>query len=365
MPDATVTVSAGEGREYQVLIGADALGAAGEFIRRRMPSRVAIVADENAADLHLRSLSEAIGDAPLPEVVFVPPGESSKSIDSYELLLSALLDAGLRRDSLVVAFGGGVVGDLAGFAAATYMRGIDFCQIPTTLLAQVDAAVGGKTGINHSAGKNLIGAVWQPRAVFCDPRLLSTLPDREYLSGLAEVVKCGLAFDERFFSWLEERTADLVKRDVSALLEAVRRAVEHKARVVEKDERDLSGERALLNLGHTFAHAIERAQRYDGMLHGEAVSVGLVAAAELSAIKLGLAPADAARIRGSLGALGLPTSFPPETEGKILGSMGSDKKFDSGGNKFVLLGRIGEAQLDATVKPEQVERAIAAVGFGE
>ena len=266
----------------------------------------------------------------------------------------------MHRDATVVALGGGVVGDLAGFAAACYQRGIDVVQVPTTLLAQVDASVGGKTAVNHPAGKNLVGAFHQPRAVVADVGTLGTLPDREYRAGLAEVVKYGVGLDRSFFGWLEANADALAARDADALIDAVCACCEAKARVVEQDEKE-SGRRALLNLGHTFGHAFETATGYGTWLHGEAVSAGMVMASSLS-VRVGLLAAEEAdRVERLLTRFGLPVAPPPASPGHLLELMGMDKKVLSGRIRLILLKSIG----DAFVTDECGDRDILAVLEGD
>ena len=364
MSDRVVRVTVDGGASYPVMLGKGVLGQAGALVRAHK-GKVAVIADEKAAEEHLGKLLETAGSGKENDAacIFVPSGESSKSILQYERIVSDLLNRGFRRDSLIIAFGGGMVGDLAGFVAATLLRGVDFCQIPTTLLAQVDAAVGGKTGVNHACGKNLIGAIHQPKAVYCDPDVLDTLGEREYRSGIAEIVKYGLAFDAKFFSWIEANSGKLAARDSDALAYAIESSVRFKAKVVGEDELDRSGVRALLNLGHTFAHAIESAQKYDGLLHGEAVAIGLVAAGELSTTLLGLSEEENGRIRPLLQSFGLPVKFPRLSLDDLVSAMSSDKKFDAVGNNFVLLHRLGKACLMGGVEAPMIGRAIKAVGF--
>ncbi len=268
-------------------------------------------------------------------------------------VLDALVEARLGRDGIVVALGGGVIGDIAGFAAAIYQRGVDFIQVPTTLLAQVDSAVGGKTGVNHPGGKNLIGAFHQPLCVLADTDTLQTLPDRELAAGLAEVVKYGLIADADLFAWLEKQAGALLARDPAALGHVIRRSCELKAEVVAQDERE-HGRRALLNLGHTFGHAIEVISGYGEWLHGEAVAAGTCMAAEFSA-RLGLLEAgDVARIRQLFRRFNLPVAPPPADPGQFLAAMGLDKKVIAGQIRLVLLDRIGQARITADYAPHDL-----------
>jgi 3-dehydroquinate synthase len=273
-------------------------------------------------------------------VISLPDGESHKTLQNVSLILDELVAKKAGRDVTIVALGGGVVGDIAGFAAACYMRGIAFIQIPTTLLAQVDSSVGGKTGVNHEHGKNLIGAFHQPRLVLIDIDTLTSLPDRELKAGLAEVIKYGAMVDAEFFAWLEGNMAALLARDRAALVYAIRRSCELKAEVVAADERE-AGRRALLNFGHTFGHAIENSMGYGEWLHGEAVAVGMLMAATLS----GLDTEATTRLENLLKAAGLPTQPPQVDAGKLRAAMDMDKKAAAKQLRFVLLRSLGDAYL--------------------
>ncbi|WP_235908313.1 3-dehydroquinate synthase [Roseiconus nitratireducens] len=290
----------------------------------------------------------------------VPSGEPSKSIQQYAELLDWILQSGADRRSVVVAVGGGVVGDLAGFVAASYARGIRFVQVPTTLLAMVDSSVGGKTGINLAGAKNMVGAFWQPDLVWADTASLDSLPERSYLSGLAEVVKYGVIEDAAFFSWLESNASALVNRDPAALRHAIRQSCLCKARVVKEDERETSGRRAILNYGHTFAHAIEATAGYGQWLHGEAVSIGMQMAASL-AIQLGQCDADLLERQTTLlTRCGLPVRFPDADVDAMLPVMGRDKKVAHGKLRFILPSRIGAVELVGDVDESEVRRAVEA-----
>lgn len=293
---------------------------------------------------------------PVTEVV-LPDGEAHKNWQSLNMIFDHLLQNGLDRKAVLVAFGGGVIGDMGGFAAACYMRGIRFIQVPTTLLSQVDSSVGGKTAINHPLGKNMIGAFYQPISVEIDPRVLATLPPREITAGLAEVVKYGLIIDAEFFTWCEANTAALRALDADAVAYAIRRSCELKARVVSQDERE-SGMRAILNLGHTFGHAIESGLGYGQWLHGEAVGCGMVQAAELSADLLGLPRADVQRVRRVVEAIGCPTEAPDLGFERWIELMGHDKKAQGGTLRFVLMSRIGDAEC-RDVAPAELEPVLA------
>jgi len=339
---------------YDVVIGEGLIGAAGRFVAAACGRRRAIVVtDETVAALHLSALSAALErDAIASLTHVVAPGEASKSAAVLMDVVDTILEAGLERGDLVIALGGGVVGDLAGFAAAITRRGMAFVQVPTTLLAQVDSAVGGKTGINTRHGKNLVGAFHQPALVLADTAALATLPARELRAGYAEVAKAGLINDAGFFDRLEALGPAALTDD---LTQTIARAVAIKAAVVTADERE-AGERALLNLGHTFAHAIERCAGYDGrIVHGEAVAVGLCLAFRLS-VRLGLAPpVDADRVARHLRDVGLPTAFgglgAGFTAGEIQAAMAQDKKVKDGVVRFVLARGIGRAFVSQGVEP--------------
>ena len=331
-------------RSYPIHIGAgllDQIGLLAEVVRGH---HALIVSDENVAPLYLARVEAALAGKDVWRVV-IPAGESEKNLTRFAEILHALAAQRASRDVTVIALGGGVVGDLAGFAAACWMRGVRFVQLPTTLLAMVDSAVGGKTAVDLPAGKNLVGAFHQPAAVFADTDTLSTLPERELRAGLAEVVKYGAIFDPRFFDWIETHADALLARDADALSEAVLRSCKHKIKVVVKDETE-RGPRALLNFGHTFAHAIETETGYGTLLHGEAVAIGMVLAARLSA-ELGRAPLlDAARLAGLLAHLGLPIQLPEGLAADaLLARMRLDKKAVSGQSRLVLWKRLGRAVL--------------------
>jgi 3-dehydroquinate synthase len=341
----------GEGiAPYQVEIGPGLIGEAGARIRPllRRP-RVAVCADSTVADLHGAALVRSLEGAGIKaDVVRIPSGEASKSFAGLERLCDELLALDLDRKDVVVVLGGGVAGDLAGFAAAVYMRGIDFVQIPTTLLAQVDSSVGGKTAIDTPRGKNLIGAFWQPRLVLCDLDVLSTLPVRQMRAGYAEVLKYGLLGDRAFFERLEADGAKVLAREPDALLRAVARSVEMKAEIVGEDARE-AGRRALLNLGHTFGHALEAETGFgEGLLHGEAVALGCAMAFRFSA-ELGLCPpGDARTAERVIAEAGLPTALSeapgqPFSADRLIQHMGQDKKAEGGSLVFVLARGIGQA----------------------
>ena len=335
-----VNVALGE-RSYPIHIGDGLIGALPELLRGRAVSRVAVVTNPTVADLYLGRVQQALADAGFPVVaIMIPDGEAHKTLATWAHILDRLLAARLDRKSAVLALGGGVVGDVAGFAAATYQRGIDLIQVPTTLLSQVDSSVGGKTGVNHPLGKNMIGAFYQPKLVVIDTATLASLPERELRAGLAEVIKYGLIRDHGFFAWLERNVQALLAGDTDALAHAIEVSCRHKAEVVANDETE-QGERALLNLGHTFGHAIEAGLGYGAWLHGEAVAAGTVLAARLSARLGWLSESDVDRIARLFSAAGLPTQGPPLGADRYLELMSRDKKVVSGNARLILLRAIG------------------------
>ncbi len=348
----TITVelaSATSERSYPILIGAGILDHPDLILPYLPQKRVAIVTNTTVAPLYLERLYIGLESHGVAVVsIVLPDGEEYKNWQTLNLIFDALLSNRCERNTTVIALGGGVIGDLAGFAAATYLRGVPFIQVPTTLLAQVDSSVGGKTGINHPLGKNMIGAFYQPRVVVADSATLSTLPERELRAGIAEIIKYGLIRDPAFFEWLEQNMNRLLARDPDVLNEAIRRSCTNKAEVVVADERE-SGVRALLNLGHTFAHAIENGMGYGVWLHGEAVAAGTLLAAELSQRMHLISTAEVARIRKIYLQAGLPVIAPDLGVEKYLHLMGLDKKVEGGRMRFILLKRIGEAVMHAEV----------------
>lgn len=333
-------------RSYPIHIGSGLLTSS-EFFSEALGRRHAlIVTNETIAPLYLEQVQSSLA-ANSPQALILPDGEAYKTLDTLALIFDKLLAHNFARDCALVALGGGVIGDITGFAAASYQRGVDFIQIPTTLLAQVDSSVGGKTGVNHPQGKNMIGAFHQPRLVLADIDTLATLPERELSAGLAEVIKYGLIRDTEFLAWLETNMTRLLNREPDALTYAVTRSCENKAEVVAADERE-SGQRALLNLGHTFGHAIEAAMGYGEWLHGEAVGAGMCMAADMS-VRLGwLTEAERDRAQALIAAAGLPTAPPSGlTRDQMLGLMASDKKVLAGKLRLVLLRGLGKAVVTA------------------
>ncbi|MBE7424164.1 MAG: 3-dehydroquinate synthase [Zoogloeaceae bacterium] len=349
-----------DARSYPIHVGANLLGRSELILAHLKAPVAAIVSNRTIAPLYLSTLADGLraGGVRITEVI-LPDGEQHKSWQTLNLIYDALLENRCERATTVIALGGGVIGDLAGFAAATYQRGVPFVQVPTTLLAQVDSSVGGKTGINHPLGKNMIGAFWQPSLVLADIDTLKTLPDRELRAGLAEVIKYGLVRDPAFFEWIETNIERLLARDDAALTCAIERSCANKAEVVAADERE-SGERALLNLGHTFGHAIEAGLGYGDWLHGEAVAAGTVMAAELSRRLGWMAAADCRRVAALLKRAGLPTQAPPLGAERYLELMTRDKKVDAGKLRLVLLKRIGEGAVSAEAAESDIRAAIEA-----
>lgn len=339
-----LNVDLGE-RSYPILIGSGLLhqqGILDPFIAGR---DVLIVTNEQLAPLYLKPLEALVTGSKVAKLV-LPDGEATKNVETLMQIFDALVEQRFGRDCVLLTLGGGVVGDIGGFAAAAWQRGVDFIQIPTTLLAQVDSSVGGKTAINHPGGKNLIGAFHQPLCVLSDSDTLNTLPDRELAAGLAEVVKYGLLGDADLFAWLEREHEGLLKRDSEHLQHIVRRSCEIKAQIVAADERE-QGQRALLNLGHTFGHAIERCAGYGEWLHGEAVAAGTCMAAAFSARIGWIEQADVERIRSLFVKLNLPVDPPRVDAGEFLAAMSMDKKVIGGEIRLVLLKSIGQAVVTA------------------
>lgn len=354
----TLTVELAE-RSYPIYIGSGMLGRDDLLLPHIRGQQVLIVSNDVVAPLYLDRLK-----AMLPgkhcDVIVLPDGERTKNLETLNLIFDHLLLHRHERGTTLIALGGGVTGDMAGFAAAIYQRGVDFIQIPTTLLSQVDSSVGGKTGVNHALGKNMIGAFYQPQCVLADIDVLNSLPVRELRAGLAEVIKYGLLGNSAFFSWLEDNIDALIARDADKMAYAVRICCEEKARIVAADERE-GGLRALLNLGHTFGHAIEAAMGYGTWLHGEAVGAGMVMAADLSHRIGWLDAADARRARTLIDRAGLPVAPPwSMTSEQFLNLMSVDKKVQSGKIRFVLLRGIGHAVLESGIAPALLDETLTA-----
>lgn len=348
-------------RSYPIYIGDQLLQHAG-FLTKHLPQkRAVLITDTVVAPLYLDTVTHALKAAGIDVVqVVIPAGEQHKEWLTLNTIFDTLLANRCERKTALIALGGGVVGDLCGFAAATYLRGVPLIQVPTTLLAQVDSSVGGKTAVNHPRGKNMIGAFYQPLAVIADTATLTTLPQREVGAGLAETIKYGLIRDPAFFAWLEDNIEALVARDAEALAYAIRRSCENKAEVVAVDEREESGARALLNLGHTFGHAIETGLGFGNWLHGEAVAAGMVIAARVSQHMGLLKSADVARIVTLLERADLPVTAPDLGSERYQQLMGLDKKVEGGKTRFILLREIGSAFLTADVPPSALTAALTA-----
>ena len=352
----TLEVALGE-RAYPIHIGAGTMRLAGSLLAGQSVRNAVVITNDIVATHWLPPVRQSLAEAGVSaETVLVPDGEAHKNWTTLHDVLTRLLELRAERGTAVVALGGGVVGDIAGFAAAIYQRGVPLVQIPTTLLAQVDSSVGGKTGVNHPLGKNMIGAFYQPRAVLIDTDCLRTLPDRELAAGLAEVIKYGAIRDATFFAWLEDRMGALVNRDPQAMAQALHTSCRIKAEIVGADERE-QGERALLNFGHTFGHAIENGLGYGAWLHGEAVATGMVIAAEVSQ-RLGRIDAGAEeRLRMLVTRAGLPVAAPALGFERWKALMGRDKKVVAGTIRYVLLDALGRAALSADV-PDSILRDV-------
>ncbi len=351
-----IEVSLGE-RSYPIYIGSGLLAQEALWRGAIRGRHVLVISNTTVAPLYLQRVVDGLGGLTIATLL-IDDGEQFKSLDQASRVFDALAALGANRDATIIALGGGVVGDLAGFAAACWMRGIDFVQMPTTLLAMVDSSVGGKTGVNLPAGKNLVGAFHQPQAVVIDTATLATLPDREYAAGLAEVIKYGALGDAKFFDWLEANAVALMRRDNDVVAEAIAISCRQKAGVVARDERE-EGERALLNFGHTFGHALEAEVGYGTLLHGEAIAIGMVLAARLSN-DLGMADAaDAERLRNFLRDCGLPTAVPPgHTVERLIQRMRLDKKNLGGTLRLILWRGIGRAEVVAGVAEDAIARVL-------
>jgi len=359
MPCQTVHVDLAD-RGYEIEIGSGNLDHVGRLLTARgRVSHAVIITDDNVQEPHAIAVAESLADASIRiDLVSVPPGESTKAVETAAGLWNGLVDLGADRRSVVVAVGGGVVGDLAGFIAATFARGVRFFQVPTTLLAQVDSSVGGKVGINLPSAKNMVGAFKQPMGVLIDTATLATLPEREYRAGLGEVVKYGVILDAELFAYLEGNIAELLGRDDAVLGHVVAQCCRLKAQVVEQDEFEETGLRAVLNYGHTFGHALETLGGYGELLHGEAVAIGMLCASRL-AERLGRIDASLTEQQHRLlAALGLPTEMPPVDVEKALAAMMRDKKVQHGRLRFVLPSRLGHVELVGDVDPRDVHAAM-------
>lgn len=349
----TITVSLGD-RSYPIIVGSGLLDGGFDVSEFVSSSDCLVVSNETVAPLYRDRLLPNLRGKNVTTIE-LPDGESYKTVATMQKVLDQLVASGANRDTTIIALGGGVVGDVTGFAAACYMRGVAFIQVPTTLLAQVDSSVGGKTGVNHPEGKNLIGAFHQPELVMIDTDTLSTLPDRELKAGLAEVIKYGAICDVEFFAWLEANIPALLEKKPAALAHAIRRSCELKAEVVAEDERE-GGRRAILNFGHTFGHAIEHCMGYGEWLHGEAVAAGMIMAAQLS----GIAESDVTRLRELTAAAGLPVTPPAIDAEDWMRAMGLDKKVQRKTLRFVLLSNLGDAHITASYDPDKLRQLIGA-----
>ena len=353
-----LSVGLGE-RSYQILISPHGfVGLCEELHRIEFPGKVVIVTNTTVFPLYGPSVRQLLEESGYDvEQIIVEDGESYKNAETLNTIYTRLIELGCDRHSGIIALGGGVVGDMAGYAAATFLRGVPFVQIPTTVLAQVDSSVGGKTAINHPLGKNLIGAFYQPRAVFINVATLATLDQRNVLAGIAEVIKYGVMFDETFFSWLEKHVEPLLSLDTEALAYAIRRSCELKAEVVAADERE-SSVRAVLNYGHTFGHAVEQLSGYGTVLHGEAVAIGMLVAAKVSK-QMGLCQdADVERLSRLLDAFGFATQPPLFSLEEYLAAMGRDKKVHSGILRFIVNVGMGESRIVSLEDPESVFKSV-------
>jgi 3-dehydroquinate synthase len=347
----TITVNLGD-RSYPIVVGTGLLDGGFDLSPFISGPDCLLVSDGTVSSLYRERLLPNLAGKTVT-TINLPEGESNKSVAIMQTILDRLVEAGAARDTTVIALGGGVVGDITGFAAACYMRGVAFIQVPTTLLAQVDSSVGGKTGVNHEQGKNLIGAFHQPQIVMIDTTTLVTLPDRQIKAGLAEVIKYGAICDIEFFAWLEDNILKLLQKDPAALAHAIRRSCELKAELVTEDERE-AGRRAILNFGHTFGHAIEHCLGYGEWLHGEAVAAGMIMAAELS----GIDESDLERLRNLLQAAGLPVLAPPIDAERWMRVMATDKKVEQKQLRFVLLRSLGDAYVTASYDNERLKTIV-------
>ena len=353
--------SGGIDRSYPIVIGHGVLGDGEGFAELLGDSPVVLVSNDTVAPLYMSRVRDALGRERKVTEVILPDGEDQKHLMSANQIWQKALEYHHERRSVFIALGGGVIGDLTGYSAACFLRGVDFIQLPTTLLAQVDSSVGGKTAINHPAGKNMIGAFYQPQAVVVSLEMLESLPDREFHAGLAEVIKYGAIMDEAFFVWLEENVENLLRRDYDALGYAVERCCASKAEVVEGDETEL-GLRALLNFGHTFGHAIEAGLGFGKWLHGEAVAVGMLLALRMSVLSGFVPQSDWDRLRALLVRVGLPTEAPNLGRDNYLSLMGFDKKVLDGKLRLILLKQLGHAYVSADFSSDILNEVLDEIG---
>lgn len=355
-PMTILTMALGE-RSYPIYISERLLDDPSLIRQHIQGNSVVVVSNTTVAPLYLESVQSAL-DGLRHDAIILPDGEAYKTLDSLNQIYTRLLEARFDRNTTLIALGGGVIGDITGYAAASYQRGVPFIQVPTTLLSQVDSSVGGKTGINHPLGKNMIGAFYQPQAVIIDISTLSTLPDRELSAGIAEVIKYGILGDAAFFTWLEQNMDKLLSRDAETLSYAIARSCQDKADIVAADERE-KGQRALLNLGHTFGHAIETGMGYGVWLHGEAVACGMVMAAQLSQRQGWIDQESVERIRTLINRANLPTQAPEEiTSEQFMNLMAVDKKVIDGQLRLVLLKSIGEAIVTDQFDPDALSNIL-------
>ncbi|MCU0960203.1 MAG: 3-dehydroquinate synthase [Pirellulaceae bacterium] len=347
-------------RSYDILIGTDVLRTCCTRVAQQLGMMHAVVmTDDQVETPHAVNVADCLSDAGVAvDLMVVDAGEASKSVQTAERLWQQLLETNTDRQSVILAVGGGVVGDLAGFVAATYARGLQFVQVPTTLLAQVDSSVGGKVAINLPTAKNMIGAFWQPAAVLIDTRVLSTLPPRDYRAGWGEVVKYAVIQDAEFFCYLEQHVEGILSRDDAVLRHVVARCCRYKAEIVQEDEREQSGRRAILNYGHTFGHALEAATGYEMLLHGEAVAIGMLCASRLAESLQLVDRPFTARLRQLLAALGLPVDVPPVDVQRVMAAMQQDKKVARGQIRFVLPVCLGRVELFGGIDDKLVHAAL-------
>jgi 3-dehydroquinate synthase len=359
--ETRLRVTLGE-RSYDIVVGRGLLARTGEFLRPlTLGTRGVVITDANVGGLYADALQSALSAAGFEtELLSVSAGEASKSLRQVDRIFEKLPSMRMDRQSFVIALGGGVIGDLAGFVAATYLRGLAFIQVPTTLLAQVDSSVGGKVGVNLPQGKNMVGAFYQPRIVLADTDALATLPQRELRAGFAEVIKHGAIADAEFFDWLEQNYRRVLELDAEAVAYAVRRCCEIKADVVSRDERE-AGQRAILNFGHTVGHAMEALTEYVGLLHGEAIAIGMCCAVLLSVKRAGLSPSEAARVKELVDTCGLPTRLGEKLSAdQLFAAMRLDKKARGGKLRFVLLKHLGDACVSDAVTDEDAREVLDA-----